>query len=118
MVLSVNIVMRYLLIIFCLNFLHFINGNVYTISKKGFQARGFSSSRAYENALEIKEKIENFNMQFFGHNLRLNPEDPDPKGYTCEISPYFAYELEFEEELLCFNKTIPLCAMVIYTLKK
>ena len=34
------------------------------------------------------------------------------KGYVCETTPYFAYELEYDEEMLCFNKTVPLCAKV------
>ena len=47
----------------------------------------------YENAVAIKEKIENFNIMFFGknmaQNLELNPEDPDPKGtvYRLDSKP-------------------------------
>ena len=47
----------------------------------------------YENAVAIKEKIENFNIMFFGknmaQNLELNPEDPDPKGtvYRLDCKP-------------------------------
>ena len=47
----------------------------------------------YENAVAIKEKIENFNIMFFGknmaQNLELNPEDPDPKGtvYNLDSKP-------------------------------
>jgi hypothetical protein len=43
----------------------------------------------YENAVAIKEKIENFNIMFFGKNmalnLELNPEDPDPKGTVYRL---------------------------------
>ena len=43
----------------------------------------------YENAVAIKEKIENFNIMFFGknmaQNLELNPEDPDPKGTVYRL---------------------------------
>ena len=35
-----------------------------------------------------------------------------PKGYICETTPDFAYELEYDEELLCFNKSVPICAKV------
>ena len=34
------------------------------------------------------------------------------KGYVCETTPDFAYELEYDEEILCFNKSVPMCAKV------
>ena len=51
-------------------------------------------------------------MKYFGERIRINPEDPDPEGYVCETTPYFTYETEYAEEILCYNKTIPLCSKV------
>ena len=78
-------IMKYYIVIFCFSFNLLVSAKVNIISNNGFQGRGFPSSKMmYENALAIKEKIENFNMMFFGKNmalnLKLNPEDPDPKG--------------------------------------
>ena len=78
-------IMKYHIVIFCFSFNILVSAKVNIISNNGFQGRGFPSSKMmYENAVAIKEKIENFNIMFFGknmaQNLELNPEDPDPKG--------------------------------------
>ena len=88
--------------------------------KEEFEGRklGDKMTAAYQNALQTASKIETFNMQFFGALLKQDVFEPDPHGYECiEKNEEFA-EIEYDEEIFCFLKTVPTCSKVItlYTL--
>ena len=75
-------------------------------------------SKAYQNALQTAQKIETFNMQFFGAKLRQDVNDPDPQGYQCVKKNEEFTELEYDEEIFCFLKSVPTCSKVIFKIGK
>ena len=88
--------------------------------KEEFEGRklGDKMTAAYQNALQTASKIETFNMQFFGALLKQDVFEPDPSGYECIEKIEEFSEIEYDEEIFCFLKTVPTCSKVItlYTL--
>ena len=51
-------------------------------------------------------------MKFFGALLRQNENEPDPDGYNCINKTENHKEIEYDEEIFCFLKTVPTCSKV------
>ena len=76
-------------------------------------AGGVKMRDAYQNALQTASKIETFNMQFFGALLKQDVLEPDPQGYECIQKTEEFSEIEYDEEIFCFLKTVPTCSKVM-----
>ena len=81
---------------------------------EGRKLAGVKMRDAYQNALQTASKIETFNMQFFGALLKQDVLEPDPQGYECIQKTEEFSEIEYDEEIFCFLKTVPTCSKVIY----
>jgi len=77
---------------------------------EGRKLAGVKMRDAYQNALQTASKIETFNMQFFGALLKQDVLEPDPQGYECIQKTEEFSEIEYDEEIFCFLKTVPTCS--------
>ena len=81
-----------------------------------FEGRKFANvkvGKAYENAVETARQIQQFNMKFFGALLKQSKDEPDPEGYQCVNRTENQTEIEYDEEIFCFLKSVPTCSKVI-----
>ena len=51
-------------------------------------------------------------MKFFGALLKQSKDDPDPEGYQCVNRTENQTEIEYDEEIFCFLKSVPTCSKV------
>jgi hypothetical protein len=69
----------------------------------------------YENTKKIARKIQGINSKYSAKlaNVKiLDPRDSNPPGFTCTETVKHITEVVYDEEIICYKKTVPNCSKV------
>ena len=85
---------------------------IYLLQTEFEGGKNTPDSHVHFDAKKIAEQIYYFNSKYFDNKIEVALNDPDPNGYECEVSPKHQKQIVYQDEVVCFNKTMKSCSKV------